>query len=113
LAALDPAADGHLRDLPAQPCHPVPDPAPVSLDLRLTGPARPDAAAASLPAGTATRPSRAAAAADTAAGRALPGPCPPCCGRAGRRCPGSARCGRCPCPPRSLEPAELAGCQLA
>ena len=48
------------------------------------------------PAGTAPHPSRAAAAAGRTAGPARPAPCRPGSGRAGRRCPGSARSGRSP-----------------
>ena len=49
------------------------------------------------PAATARRPGAAAAAAGSGAGPARPAPCPPGCGRSGRRCRGSPRCGRWPC----------------
>ena len=76
----------------------VADPAAVGLDLGLAGPTAADAAALGDPAtglaGQVDHPSRAAAAAGTAAGPARPGPCPRGSWRAGRRCRGSARCGR-------------------
>ena len=48
------------------------------------------------PVGTATHPSRAGVAAGTASAPATPAPCPHGSWRAGRRCRGSARCGRRP-----------------
>ncbi len=98
-AALGVADLLHVLDLAAQLGHPFPDATPVRLDLRLAGAAQcPRRRRCRLlgrrPGGTSTRPSRAAAAACTPSAPASPAPCPPGWWRAGRRCRGSARCGR-------------------
>ena len=55
------------------------------------------------------RPAAQSGAAGSAAGPARPAPCPPGCGRSGRRCRGSPRCGRRRAAEQLLEVALLRG----
>ena len=84
------------------------DPAPVDLELRLTGAAAPDRCSGAAAGGAGARllrerrPAPAGEAAGSGAAPARPAPCPPGWRRSGRRCRGSPRCGRWPCGPSSF-----------
>ena len=93
--ALGPAVLGQLLEVGLELGDPPQQAPAVDLELGLAA-ADPGADAAGLLAealALAPQPGQAVA----EHGPARPGPCPPGCGRAGRRCRGSRRCGRWPC----------------